>query len=86
MDKLRIVITDDHTVLRSGLKMLLESQNDMEVVGEAFDAPSALLAIQEQPRRDDGGPEHARHGWLQAASRAEKIVAGHALGRTHHAR
>ncbi len=47
MSKLRIVITDDHAVLRSGLRMLLESQADMEVVGEAFDATSALQAIQE---------------------------------------
>jgi two-component system response regulator NreC len=47
MTKLRIVIADDHTVLRSGLKMLLESQPDLEVVGEAFDAVTALQAVQE---------------------------------------
>ncbi len=47
MTKLRIVIADDHTVLRSGLKMLLESQPDMEVVGEAYDATSAFRVVQE---------------------------------------
>ncbi len=47
MTKMRIVVADDHTVLRSGLKMLLESQSDMEVVGEAHDIPSALQAVQE---------------------------------------
>lgn len=47
MTKLRIVIVDDHSVLRSGLKMLLESQTDMEVVGEAQDTASALRVIQE---------------------------------------
>jgi len=46
MTKLRIVIADDHSVLRSGLKMLLESQSDMEVVGEAYDTSSALRVVQ----------------------------------------
>ena len=31
---IRIVIADDHTVLRLGLKTLLDMQPDMEVVGE----------------------------------------------------
>lgn len=35
MDKIRIMLVDDHTVLRSGLKMLINRQADMEVVGEA---------------------------------------------------
>jgi two-component system, NarL family, response regulator NreC len=47
MPKLRIVIADDHTVLRSGLKMLLESQSDMEIVGEACDHHSAIQVVQE---------------------------------------
>jgi len=47
MSKLRIVITDDHAVLRSGLKLLLESQSDMEVVGEAFDTQSALQVVEQ---------------------------------------
>ncbi|KUO49384.1 MAG: hypothetical protein APF76_08410 [Desulfitibacter sp. BRH_c19] len=33
--KIKIVIADDHAVLRSGLKMMLNAQNDMEVIGEA---------------------------------------------------
>lgn len=37
----RIVLADDHTVMRSGLKMLLESEADFEVVAEAGDAESA---------------------------------------------
>lgn len=35
MKKIRIYIADDHAVLRSGLRLLMESQADMQVVGEA---------------------------------------------------
>ena len=35
MKKLRILLADDHTVMRTGLRALLERQPDMEVVGES---------------------------------------------------
>ena len=37
MAKLRIFLADDHTVVREGLKTLVNRQTDMEVVGEASD-------------------------------------------------
>jgi two-component system response regulator NreC len=37
MPKLRIFLADDHAVVREGLKTLVNSQDDMEVVGEADD-------------------------------------------------
>lgn len=37
----RIVLADDHAVMRSGLRMLLETEPDFEVVAEAGDAESA---------------------------------------------
>jgi two-component system, NarL family, response regulator NreC len=40
-DTIRIVLADDHAVVRSGLKMLLESEADFEVVAEAGDIESA---------------------------------------------
>jgi DNA-binding NarL/FixJ family response regulator len=43
--KTRIVIADDHAVVRAGLRLLLESQTDMEVVGEANDATEALAQV-----------------------------------------
>ncbi len=35
MDKIKVMLVDDHTVLRTGLKVLINRQADMEVVGEA---------------------------------------------------
>ena len=37
MQPIRVFVADDHAVLRSGLRLLIESQNDMRVVGEAGD-------------------------------------------------
>lgn len=45
--KIKIIVIDDHTVLRSGLTMLLNSQEDMEVIGEAGCASQALSVLKE---------------------------------------
>jgi two-component system, NarL family, response regulator NreC len=45
---IRIVIVDDHAVVRSGLKLLLEGQEDLEVVGEAGDARTAVFEVRAQ--------------------------------------
>jgi two-component system, NarL family, response regulator NreC len=39
---IRLLLVDDHVVVRSGLKMLLGGQKEMEIVGEADSAASAL--------------------------------------------
>ena len=44
---IRILITDDHGVLRAGLRTLLNADPNMEVVGEAADGESALRLAQE---------------------------------------
>lgn len=50
MNKLRILIADDHEMMRAGMKLLIEAQADMEVVGEAGDGRTAVeLARQFQP-------------------------------------
>lgn len=50
MTKIRILLADDHTVIRLGLKLLLERQADFEVVGEAEDGRKAIqLAESLQP-------------------------------------
>ena len=35
MSKIKLLLADDHAVVRSGLRMLLEAQPDMEIVAEA---------------------------------------------------
>jgi two-component system, NarL family, response regulator NreC len=37
MNRIRVLIADDHSLVRSGLRALLEAQPDIEVVGEAED-------------------------------------------------
>lgn len=39
---IRILLVDDHTILRDGVHLLLDSQGDMEVVGEAGNGRSAV--------------------------------------------
>ncbi|MBI2847759.1 MAG: response regulator transcription factor [Chloroflexi bacterium] len=46
-NKIRLVIADDHAVVRAGLRLLLDSQSDMEVVGEAQDGKTALKAVEQ---------------------------------------
>jgi two-component system response regulator NreC len=42
MSPVRILVADDHTIIRSGLRMLLERQAGFEVVGEAADGRQAV--------------------------------------------
>jgi NarL family two-component system response regulator LiaR len=47
---MRVLIADDHGIVRSGIRLLLERQPDLEVVGEAADGAEALrLACQLKP-------------------------------------
>ena len=45
---IRVLIADDHGIVRSGLRMLIERQGDMSVVGEADDGLDALQLTQAQ--------------------------------------
>lgn len=50
MDKVRILLADDHTILRDGIRALLEDEPDMVLVGEAEDGRTAVrLACQLKP-------------------------------------
>jgi two-component system, NarL family, response regulator NreC len=47
---IRILLADDHTVMRSGLRLLLERQPNLQVVGEAADGRQAVdMAAAEKP-------------------------------------
>jgi DNA-binding NarL/FixJ family response regulator len=46
-DRIRILVVDDHAVVRAGLRSLLGKQTDMEVIGEAESAAGLLLETAE---------------------------------------
>jgi two-component system response regulator NreC len=46
MPGIRVFLADDHAVLRAGLKLLINAQSDMEVVGEAADSVEAVRGAQ----------------------------------------
>lgn len=47
---MRVLIADDHGIVRSGLRLLLEQQEGIEVIGEATDGAEARdMAIRERP-------------------------------------
>ena len=45
--KIRVMIVDDHAILRAGLRMLVNAQADMEVVSEAPDGEKAVQQVKE---------------------------------------
>ena len=46
MNKLRVVLADDHPIMRKGLRLLVNEQADMEVVGEADNGREAIAVAQ----------------------------------------
>ncbi len=47
MTRIRILLADDHAIVREGVRLLLDAQPDMEVVGEAADGEQALALARE---------------------------------------
>lgn len=47
MTPIRVLIADDHSVLRSGLRMLFSAQSDIDVVGEAADGLEVTRRVRE---------------------------------------
>lgn len=48
MTSIRVALADDHTLFRRGLRLLLESQSDMRVVGEAADGAACLEMVERE--------------------------------------
>jgi two-component system response regulator NreC len=46
MEKIRVFLVDDHTVVRQGLRRILESDDEIEIVGEAGDGRTAIDLVQ----------------------------------------
>jgi two-component system response regulator NreC len=49
--QITVVLADDHNVIRTGLRAMLEGEEDLRVIGEAADAPSAQKLVRD--RRPD---------------------------------
>lgn len=47
MTKIRVLLADDHAVLRAGIRALLDMQPDIEVIGEASDGHQAVARARE---------------------------------------
>ena len=45
MSKIRLLLVDDHEVVRAGLRMLFMAEPDMMIVGEANNAQEAIEAV-----------------------------------------
>ncbi len=82
MRKIAVQLVDDQAVFRAGLKMLINAQRDMEVVGEAADAAGAVLVARtRQPTvvlleiglPEDNGAE-AIERVLEAAPRSRVLI------------
>jgi DNA-binding NarL/FixJ family response regulator len=76
-----ILIVDDHTLVRQGIREILEAQGDMRVVGEAGDSQSAI-AITARERPDvvlldveiPGGEAVATVRQIRACSPASRVI------------
>ena len=47
MSKIQILLVDDHEIVRSGLRMMLLAEDDLEIVGEVNSGEEALQAVQD---------------------------------------
>ncbi|HEX4202907.1 MAG TPA: response regulator transcription factor [Ktedonobacteraceae bacterium] len=78
-ETIRVVIADDHPVVRTGLRLILGTEADMELVGEAADGAAAVRLVNElqpdvvlvdvrMPEMDGlQAIEHIRRAWPQVA-------------------
>ena len=45
--KVKVLVAEDHAVVREGIRMILDAQEDLEVVGEARDGDEAVRLAQQ---------------------------------------
>ena len=57
MVKIRVLLVDDDALVRAGLRMILSSSEEIDVVGEAVDGNDAITAAQaHRPDSGESGP------------------------------
>lgn len=47
MAKIRVLLVDDHAIMRDGIRAMLSLQNDIEIIGEAADGKAAIEKVEE---------------------------------------
>ncbi len=47
MSRIKLMLVDDHAIVRAGLRMLLQAQSDMEIVGEVEEGRAAIAQARE---------------------------------------
>jgi len=47
MSKIRLLLVDDHQIVRAGLRLLFQAEKDMEIVGEVGSGDAAVQAVKE---------------------------------------
>ena len=46
MKRIRVLLAEDHTIVRKGLRLLLDAESDIEVIGEAEDGREAIRKVE----------------------------------------
>ena len=80
----RIFLLDDHELVRRGLRDLLETEDDLEVAGEASTAEEALRRLP-AARQDGSPPVRGMREWLGDVARPLAGVLGAAFDTRVHA-
>ena len=85
MANVKVLLVDDDALVRAGLRLILSSADDIDVVGETDDGAGAVAAVQAAPSRcrPDGHPDAAdgRDHRDRGAASPRHAPAGH---RAHH--
>ena len=67
-DRIRVLLADDHAVVRKGIRQFLEEAGDIEVIAEADDGAEALRLVEEHK------PDQAE-GMIKALGKACRALA-----------